>query len=231
MKAAFIRLPRWLVMPALCLIFISTLWGVRLWADSGGTAAALAPALLGKSIVIDPGHGGWDPGMTGASGCCEADVNLEIAQKLAEYCRQAGAAVTMTRESDLALGDTKTADMAARVDLAHTSEADLFISIHCNSFPGQRGAQVFYESGNQAGQALAEHIQDSIRTQLNNTERSAMAHRDAYLLHQISGAAVICESGFLSHPQEETLLTDNKYQWDLAWAIFSGIAAYLGEAS
>ena len=47
----------------------------------------------------------------------------------------------------------------------------------------------------------------------------------------VSGAAVICESGFLSHPQEETLLTDNKYQWDLAWAIFSGIAAYLGEAS
>ena len=91
--------------------------------------------------------------------------------------------------------------------------------------------QVFYESGNEEGQALAESIQASIKEQLNNTERSAMAHADAYLLHQISGPAVICETGFLSHSEEEALLTDNEYQWDMAWAIFTGLVEYLNEGS
>lgn len=231
MKAAFIRLPRGLIMITIVLLFLAILFCVRAFIINNSAADAMAPALFGKSVVIDPGHGGWDPGMKGSSGSIEATVNLEIAQKLAEYCRQAGAFVSMTRETDNALGDTKAEDMAARVDLTEEADADIFISIHCNSFPGQRGAQVFYESGNEEGQALAEFIQSSIKEQLNNTERSAMAHADAYLLHQISGPAVICETGFLSHSEEEALLTDNEYQWDMAWAIFTGLVEYLNEGS
>ena len=227
MRAAFIRLPRGLIIIAVVLIFIAILFGLRFFIINNSATDAMAPALFGKSVVIDPGHGGWDPGMKGASGSIESTINLEIAQKLAEYCRQAGAFVTMTREADSALGDTKAEDMAERVALTEKVEADIFISIHCNSFPGQHGAQVFYEAGNEEGKALAEAIQESIRQQLDNTERNAMAHADAYLLHKISGPAVICETGFLSHSEEEALLMDNKYQWDMAWAIFTGLIEYL----
>lgn len=117
MKAAFIRLPRGLIMIAIVLLFLAILFCVRAFIINNSAADAMAPALFGKSVVIDPGHGGWDPGMKGSSGSIEATVNLEIAQKLAEYCRQAGAFVSMTRETDNALGDTKAEDMAARVDL------------------------------------------------------------------------------------------------------------------
>ena len=136
--------------------------------------------------------------------------------------------MVMTRESDTALADTKTEDMKARAAL--TENIDMFISIHCNSFPNQRGAQVFFQNGNEEGQALAEAVQNSIKQQLGNTERTAMAHADSYLLKNISGPAIICETGFLSHHEEEKLLLDEGYQWSMAWAIFSGMAEYWNTA-
>jgi len=227
MKTFFIRLPRPLVFAIIILIALTSLLTLHYYLLDKDSAEALAPALFGKSVVIDPGHGGWDPGVKGATGSREADVNLEIALKLAEYCRESGAVVTMIRESDIALADTKAVDMAARVDIASQMAADIFISVHCNSYPGQRGAQVFYEKGNEQGKALAEAIQNSIRTNLDNTDRKALVHADAYLLHQIDGAAVICETGFLSNKEEEALLKDNAYQWEMAWAIFTGMVDYL----
>jgi N-acetylmuramoyl-L-alanine amidase len=227
MRTLFIRLPRPLLVLGIGIFFIAILCCLRfvLLEDEG--RLVLAPSLFGKSVVIDPGHGGWDPGMNGKAGSREADINLEIALKLAEYCREAGAHVTMTRESDIALGASKKADMDQRVALSEAAVADIFISVHANSFPGQRGAQVFYQKNNKEGKALADMIQQAIRDQLQNTDRVALAHADAYLLRNIEGAAVICETGFLSHSEEEALLQDSSYQWDMAWAIFNGIINYL----
>lgn len=227
MKTFFIRLPRPFLIIVVILVSLTLLYTLRLYLLKKNIAETLAPALFNKSVAIDAGHGGWDPGVRGTTNSREADVNLKIALKLAEYCRESGAAVTMTRESDIALADTKVADMAARVEIVREADADIFISIHCNSYPGQRGAQVFYEKGNDAGQALAEAIQESIRNTLKNTNRKALVHADAFLLHQIDGAAVICETGFLSNSNEEALLKDDAYQWDMAWAIFLGIINYL----
>ncbi len=74
-------------------------------------------------------------------------------------------------------------------------------------------------------------MQSSIGGKLGNTDRTAMIHRDSYLLKHIDGAAVICETGFLSDQAEEGLLQDENYQWEMAQAIFSGIVDYLAGAA
>ena len=99
---------------------------------------ALAPALFGQSIIIDPGHGGFDPGMVGVTGANEAAINLAIALKLAQYCSKAGAEVTLTCESDSALAGNKSDDLRERVNMTRVAETDIFISLHCNSFVSGR---------------------------------------------------------------------------------------------
>lgn len=197
-------------------------------AMSQAAAEALAPALFGRHIVIDPGHGGWDPGMQGQGGSVEAEINLAVALKLADYLRQAGALVTLTRESDEALAETKGADMGARLNVSKAAEADIFISLHCNSFvssQSQHGAQVFFQAGDEEGQALAKSLQDSL-AQVLGTERTALKHPDAYLLKHSACPAAIAEMGFLSNSEEEALLLDSAYQWQVAWALFLGTEAY-----
>lgn len=195
----------------------------------GQASTALSPAMYGISIVIDAGHGGWDPGKIGASSE-EAEINLAVARALAEYCRNAGALVTMTRETDNALGDSKSEDMQKRVEIATAANADIFISLHCNSFvssPAQHGAQAFYQKGNEAGRLLAEAVQTAITDQLGNTTRSALTHPSSYLLEKIDCSAVICEMGFLTNSEEEKLLQTEDYQWQMAWAIYCGLISYL----
>jgi N-acetylmuramoyl-L-alanine amidase len=226
-KITVISLPdirAWLVL----LLMLAVLTTIRFW-PVPEIVPALAPAMLGQVIVIDPGHGGIDPGMVGESGNNEATINLAVALKLAEYCRAAGAEVTLTRESESALATSKSEDMQARVELTRAAEADLFISLHCNSFTSgrsQHGAQVFYQRSNAQGQLLAETLQAELSRILGNTERVALPHPDSYLLRNLEQPTVICEMGFLSNAEEDALLNDSEYQWQMAWAVFSGINQY-----
>ena len=195
----------------------------------GQLQQALAPSLFGVSLVIDAGHGGADPGMVGDA-VLEKDVNLTVVQILSDYCRSAGADVTMIRESDASLSDSKRADLDERVALTQKAQADVFISLHCNSFvadPSQHGAQVFYAAGNEEGRRLAETLQRALSQQLGNTERTALPHADSYLLKNIDCPAVIVEMGFLSNAAEEEELASPDYQQELGWALFRGLGDYL----
>ena len=212
-----------------CLLLISLLLvgaslGRSIWRDVNNDLQAMAPALFGQVILIDAGHGDYDPGVMGISGAREADINLAIAKKLEEYCRQGGMTVLMTRSSDAALADRKKEDMRRRVELAET--ADIFVSLHCNSYIGsskQHGAQVFYQKGNEAGQLLAEAVQTRLKEELGNTDRVALAHPDSYLLKNIDAPAIIAEMGFLSNQEEEALLQNESYQWQVAWSIYQAL--------
>lgn len=213
--------PNWLLLPILCL---SLFFGQLFWREIYAELEAMAPALFGHSILIDPGHGGFDPGVIGVNGAKEAEINLAISKKLEEYCRQGGMTVMLSRSSDQALAERKQADMEARVRLAQT--ADVVVSLHCNSYLGnssQRGAQVFYHSGNAEGQRLAQAVQACFQRELGNTERTALAHPNSYLLRQIDAPAIIAEMGFLSNPEEEALLQDESYQWEVAWSIYQAL--------
>jgi len=95
-------------------------------------------------IVIDPGHGGWDPGSIGYKGVKEKDITLAVAKRLGEYIQNSpemeGVEVVYTREDDTYLG------LAELGHFANIAEGDLYISIHCNSFHNQyaRGAEVYF---------------------------------------------------------------------------------------
>jgi N-acetylmuramoyl-L-alanine amidase len=188
----------------------------------------LSGAMIGKTVVIDAGHGGFDPGAIGLSGTKEKDVNLAVSRRLADYLSQSGATVVETRVKDEALGDTKKSDMAKRVEIAEVNEADIFISIQANFLPQHQysGAQTFYHKDSVEGKALAENIQQAIIDNMNNTDRKAMSIENIYITKSLEIPCVIVEVGFLSNDQEETLLNDAEYQSHMAYAIYIGILEY-----
>ncbi|MBR2383455.1 MAG: N-acetylmuramoyl-L-alanine amidase [Anaerotignum sp.] len=184
---------------------------------------------LDATIVLDAGHGGWDPGKTGTDGKNEKDLNLAVAEKLAEYLEIGGAEVILTRTSDEALGEGKRTDMAERKRIANESGADILISIHQNAFPSAKvkGAQVFYHNSSGNGKLLAESVQESLRSRVDGSNhRQAKENDSYYILRTTEIPAVIVECGFLSNHEEEKLLNDEGYQEKLAWAIYCGILDY-----
>lgn len=207
-----------------CLLY--TAWGK-------GTAEAMFP-LPEVKIVLDAGHGGWDPGKPGTGGADEKLLNLSVAEKLAEYLELGGAEVILTRTADEALGSGKQADMAERKRIANETGADLLVSIHQNAFPSAKakGAQVFYHGNSGEGRLLAECVQESLRQRVDGSNtRQAKENKDYYILRTTKIPAVIVECGFLSNREEERLLNDAGYQEKLAWAIYCGILDYFEKNS
>lgn len=184
-----------------------------------------------KNIVIDAGHGGWDPGKVATDGSKEKDINLEIAKKLQTYLEQSGSFVLTTRITDTALSESKRDDLKQRKELANSSNIDLLISIHQNSFPSSsvKGAQVFYYDGKDESKVLAECIQERLKSIDNTNNRVAKANSSYYLLKQTNIPAVIVECGFLSNLEEGELLKSEEYQEKIAWAIYCGILDYYNE--
>lgn len=186
-----------------------------------------------KTIVLDAGHGGWDPGKVGSGGVDEKEINLAIMERLQQYLEQGGAVVMITRGTDEALGKNKKADMAERKAIANESGGDILVSVHQNSFPSNRaaGAQVFYHKQSPAGKRLGELVQESLRSNVDSeNRRQVKANSDYYILRTTEIPAVIVECGFLSNGGEEKKLNDPSYQDQLAWAIYLGIVEYFGEA-
>lgn len=201
---------------------------------AGACAAAALLPLSDAVIVLDAGHGGWDPGKTGTDGADEKELNLAIVEKLAAYLEAGGAEVILTRAADTALGGGKRADMAERKEIADASGGDMLISIHQNAFPSAaaRGAQVFYHGESERGRLLAESVQESLRSRLaDGNQRQAKENQAYYILRMTELPAVIVECGFLSNREEEALLNDAGYQEKLAWAIYCGILDYFEKIS
>lgn len=199
----------------------------------GANREAFNWVLGGKTIAVDPGHGGYDPGARGPGGTLEKDINLALALKLKEVLEEAGVKVVMTRDRDVDLltpgeGTRKYRDLSNRLKLIRQGQADLLVSIHLNSSGSRwRGAQVFYHPKDSRNKELAMAIQEEIRSRLQNTNRQALPLATAYLLKEIEIPAVIVEAGFISNPEEEKLLNDAAYQRRMALAIASGIFKYL----
>jgi len=197
---------------------------------------AATPDMVGKTIVVDAGHGGRDSGAQGITGVQEKDVALGVAKDLEVLLRQNGAKVVMTRtvDDDLATredrlsGRRQRADLTNRVQLAKSAGPDLFVSIHCNSIPSPawRGAQTLYMQGHQNSKQAAEIIQDSFRENLLPTGRSPAAVSSLFLLKHIHAPSVLTEIGFLSNPEEEQQLATKAYQEQVAFALYTGILGY-----
>lgn len=214
------------------LVSLVALCGYLKFANTSVQTFGLSAA--SKVVVIDAGHGGFDPGKVGATGTHEKDINLQIANKLKAYLEQAGATVVMTRTSDEALGgvggkSTKNDDMRYRKESINKSGADIMVSIHQNAFtqPKVRGAQVFYYENAETSKILAQSVQANIKSEADpNNTRSIKSTTSYYVLKVSTMPAIIVECGFLTNPDEERLLKTDEYQQQVAWAIYKGIVEY-----
>ena len=186
-------------------------------------------------IVLDAGHGGFDPGKVGVSGQKEAEINLSIALKVRDYLEANDVNVVMTRETAAGLYDEdsenkKVQDMKRRIAIMEEAAALFCVSIHQNSYTQEyvNGAQVFYYEESQEGKQLAELLQESLKSRLNPQNHRAIKSNDSYyLLKKTTIPTVIVECGFLSNYNEAALLESEEYQDKVAWAIHMGIMQYI----
>lgn len=192
-----------------------------------------------KVIVIDPGHGGVDPGAVGDDGIHEKDVNLEISLKLRRLLEQSGSTVVLTRDEDVGLYTEKSTtyrakkneDLRNRRIMVNEINPDLFLTVHINAFPQSRyyGAQTFYQGDNEESKKLARIIQEEFRNVLDKDNHRVSQKGSAYLLKEVNSTSVLIECGFFSNENEEKLLKNSKYQEKIAWAIYVAVVRYFNE--
>lgn len=185
-------------------------------------------------IVVDAGHGGFDPGKVGTAGTLEKEINLLIAKKLQHVLEDSGYQVIMTRESDTALCDSsatrkKMEDLKSRVKIINDNQPALAVSIHQNSFSaGTKGAQVFYYQDSEPSHEFASVLQNTVKEELaDGNKRVEKGNSSYYMLKKTEGIFAIIECGFLSNPTEEVMLNSDDYQQKMAEAIAEGIERYL----
>lgn len=185
--------------------------------------------LLKKVIVIDAGHGGWDPGATGFSGYYEKDINLEIAKKLKKKLKSKGYKVLLTRDSDEYI------DNALRAEMSNEKKARVFISIHGNAVEDNNsveGIQVLYypnrdsEVSDLSNNELAQIMMNSIISGTGAKDRGIIEREDLIVLNQTKMPAILIECGFLSNENEEKLLLTDDYQNKMVDSIIDGLEQY-----
>ncbi|MFP7170260.1 N-acetylmuramoyl-L-alanine amidase [Terribacillus sp. FSL K6-0262] len=171
-------------------------------------------------IVIDPGHGGKDPGAA-ANDTTEKLVSLSISEKLQQRLLQHGYEVKMTRSDDIFI------PLSERTTISNSWKADLFVSVHANSAAtsSAKGLESYYYGASSSGKELASSIQTALVSNTNNENRGTHS-ADFYVLRHTSMPAVLVETGFISNPEDAVLLNDSDYQNKVANSIAEGIEEY-----
>lgn len=177
--------------------------------------------LENKTIVIDAGHGGRDPGAIGTiQPVYEREVNLSVAQVLKDKLQAAGAHVIMTRTSN-----DQFVSLEDRAKISNASLADAFISIHQNMLPSDpsvSGTITFFESDE--SRDLAKNIESAATSQLHSREEKTRIEKEQlYVLSHNLRPAVLIEGCFLSNPDELKRSVEPIYQENLATGIYEGI--------
>ncbi|WP_286175430.1 SH3 domain-containing protein [Bacillus sp. CBEL-1] len=170
-----------------------------------------------KLIVIDPGHGGHDPGAVGQDEL-EKNLALRTAKLVAAQVESAGGTVLFTRSDDTFIS------LDGRTQISNASEADAFVSIHYNAGSSSAtGIETYYYSARD--QELAKYIQESMVQHTNMRDRGAH-QADFYVLKHNNKRSVLVELGFVSNPTEEDRIATEQYQQQVSRGIAEGIARY-----
>jgi N-acetylmuramoyl-L-alanine amidase len=200
---------------------------------SRGWTVLRAGILAGKTVAVDPGHGGNEPGAISAWGDKEKDFTLGIALKVKGYLESLGAKVTMTRYGDYPPGSDwgrEVDELLARASLANTNRADVFVSIHVNSYAqdaGVCGAMGFYRAGSPDSLELAR----SVARAVSRTTRLSLIDVQAgpyYVLNHTYMPAALVEVGFMTNRGDVSLLRQDSFRDAAARGIVAGIVDYLG---
>lgn len=175
--------------------------------------------LKGKTIVIDPGHGGEDGGTIGTKGTIEKDLTLRTSNAISNQLKAAGANVILTRTND------KYVSLSDRVSFSHYYGADAFISIHYDSFSDQsvHGITSYYYHEFQ--KPLAQSIQNSLKQSTGLYDRG-VKFGNYHVLRTNQQPSVLLELGFLTNPVEEMTVSTSSYHQSVALGILNGLNAY-----
>ncbi len=189
--------------------------------------SAEEPILKNKTIYIDPGHGGRDPGAI-YKDIKESDINLQISKYLQRELENNGAKVYLTRIGDYDLSENnarnhKKNDLTARARLINESNCDMYLSIHLNSDPSPtwNGMQIFYTDNNEKNKEIAETIKEQLKL-----KRKTKELKDMYLFEKINQPGILIEAGFISNPNDRYKLKQPNYQQELSKNITNGIIEY-----
>lgn len=169
-------------------------------------------------IFLNPGHGGNDPGAVSKNGLKEKDVVKRICDILAQKLRNAGHSVMVYQEKQSFTEVSKE---------ENKSGADLFVSVHCNSFSSSsaNGVETLYYPTSVKGKQLSECIQNALLKQTGLFNRGCKMRRDLHVLKATKAPAVLVETAFISNPEEEKLLRDKPEIF--AEGILAGIKNYI----
>ncbi|MBR8827537.1 MAG: N-acetylmuramoyl-L-alanine amidase [Gomphosphaeria aponina SAG 52.96 = DSM 107014] len=173
------------------------------------------------SVMIDPGHGGKDPGARGIGGIQEKDIILPISQQVAQILERNGVQVILTRSADYFVS------LEGRANMANRANADIFVSIHANSMgmsrPDVNGLETYYY---ETGKELAATIHRNILGEVDVNDRRVRRAR-FYVLRKTSMPAVLVEVGFLTGNEDAAKLANSAYRQDMAEALANGILQYI----
>ena len=191
--------------------------------------------LKGRKIVLDPGHGGSDSGAIGPTGVMEKSVTLRVANELKRLLVKEGAEVYMTRSADIEVSKkrakaTDIEELQARCDVANEKNADIFVSIHMDSFTSgaARGTTGYYYSlGDKRSRKLADKIRAGIIDQLGTQSRGTQSC-NFYVVKHTDMPATLVEVAFISNESEEKLMDSEDGIRKAAQGIADGIADYFG---
>ncbi len=185
---------------------------------SGGSA------LAGKTIVIDPGHGGSDPGAVGRNyNLTEKFVNLDTALRLARLLENDGAKVVLTRSTDVFIV------LSQRVNIAHANNADIFVSIHANAHNDRSigGTETYYNTSfrSQDSYRLASLLQQEMVRELKLRDIGVKT-AGFHVIRNTQVPSALVELAFLSNAREEELLNQASFRQRSAEAVYRGIVRY-----
>lgn len=180
--------------------------------------------LADHHFVIDPGHGGIDPGAIG-SDVEEKILTLATAKEVEEQLREKGASVTLTRTDDTLI------TLEERVQISNSTDVHAFISLHFNAFedPSVRGVQTFYDAGEE-NLNLANSIQKSLISHVKLTDRG-VEQGNYQVLRDNKQPAFLIELGFISNLEEQKIVNTDEYQIKAAKGIVEGLEDYFNKDS
>jgi N-acetylmuramoyl-L-alanine amidase len=176
-------------------------------------------------VVVDPGHGGPDPGAIGIGGIREKDIVLDIGLQVASILEKSGVQAILTRSQDIDL------DLEPRVQMAEQADAAVFVSIHANAIdmsrPDINGLETYYYD---SGLELARVIHGNILQSMEVRDRRVRSAR-FYVLRRTSMPAVLVETGFVTGREDAARLANPAFRSQMAAAIARGILQYLGRTA
>ncbi len=176
-------------------------------------------ALRGKVIVVDPGHGGDDPGATGPGGILEKQINLKVAFYLVDYLKRKGASVFITRKTDIKKELKDITEFANRIG------ADAYVGVHFNSIdnPKIRGTETHYYTPQSL--KLAKKIHDNLLNGIRREDRG-LKRTMLYTIHHARMPAIIVEPVYMTHFQDGLLIKSKSFQKEVARDIARGVVEY-----